>query len=90
MGPGASPAKELMVFTACQSDERPVPSALSACKGQLQRLLQGVKPAAGSAGENLCFRFGFVTGRKEVPGCVAGSERASVVWEAKVMGWPGV
>lgn len=90
MGPGASPAKELMVFTACQPDEQPVPLALSACKGQLQRLLQGVNPAAGSTGENLYFRFGFVTGRKEVPGCVAGGERASVVHEAKVMGWPVV
>lgn len=42
----------------------PAPSAPSACKGQLQRLLQGVKPAAGSAGENLCFAFGFVKGKE--------------------------
>lgn len=62
------------------------PSVLSACKGQLQRLLQGVKLAAGSAGENLCFRFSFVTGRKEEPGCVVGGERASTVRGAKVRG----
>lgn len=42
----------------------PAPPAPSACKGQLQRLLQGVKPAAGSAGENLCFAFGFVKGKE--------------------------
>lgn len=67
----------------------PAPPARSACKGQLQRLLQGVKLAAGSAGENLCVRFGFVTERKEVPGRVAEDERASTVQEAKVRGCLG-
>lgn len=72
MGPGVDPAKGLVVFTPCQPDERPRFLALSACKGQLQRLLQGVKPAAGRAGVNLCFGLSSVTGRKEVLGCAVG------------------
>lgn len=68
----------------------PAPSAPSACKGQLQRLLQGVKPAAGSAGENLCFAFGFVKGKERSAWACGGGERASAVRRAKVRGWPGV
>lgn len=64
-----APPKSLWLSHPVSLMNGPAPQALSACKGQLQRLLQGVKPAAGgSAGENLCFGFSFVEGRQKCRG----------------------
>lgn len=79
-----APPKSLWLSHPVSLMNGPAPQALSACKGQLQRLLQGVKPAAGgSAGEKSLFRVQLCRGKAKVPGRAPGDGGASAVRGAR-------
>lgn len=67
-----APPKSLWLSHPVSLMNGPAPQALSACKGQLQRLLQGVKPAAGgSAGGKSLFRVQLCRGKAKSAGACA-------------------
>lgn len=86
-GAGASPARELLLFTPRQADERPpLPRRPAPARVNYSDYFKESNRLPAALGKIFVSRLALSKGRKEVPGHAAGGERASAVRRAKVRG----